>query len=151
MQTISFEEVLDKILATDGRYQREAYHFLREALDHTQKRILRAPREEPRHVTGQQLLEGIREYALDRFGPLTVTVFDEWGIRRCEDFGDIVFNMVESSLLAKTDKDSREDFRNGYDFDEVFRRPFRPKATARDLPCSRPAPPAPTSHTRELT
>jgi uncharacterized repeat protein (TIGR04138 family) len=128
MQTVSFEEVLEKIIAADPRFQREAYHFIREALDYTQKRILRTPKEELRHVTGQQLLQGIREFALEQFGPMAVTVFEEWGIRRCEDFGELVFNMVESSLLAKTEKDSRDDFRGGYDFTDAFRKPFQPES-----------------------
>src|SRR6266540_154736 len=104
MQTISFDEVLDRIVAADPRYHRDAYHFIREALDYTQRKILRTPREELRHVTGQQLLQGIREYASEQYGPMTVTVFAEWGISRCEDFGELVFIMVESSLLAKTEK-----------------------------------------------
>jgi uncharacterized repeat protein (TIGR04138 family) len=54
-------------------------------------------------------------------------VFEEWGIRRCEDFGEIVFNMVEIGLLGKTEKDSRADFQSGYDFDAAFRQPFRPE------------------------
>jgi uncharacterized repeat protein (TIGR04138 family) len=78
------------------------------------------------HVTGQQLLDGIREFALTQYGPMARTVLNEWGIRRCEDFGDIVFNMVEQGLLSKTDQDSREDFKGGYDFDSAFVWPFLP-------------------------
>jgi uncharacterized repeat protein (TIGR04138 family) len=59
---------------------------------------------------------------------MTLTVFSEWGIRTCEDFGEIVFNLVENSLLAKTKKDSREDFKGGYEFSEAFRKPFLPSA-----------------------
>ena len=77
-------------------------------------------------MTGQELLEGIRSFGLEQYGPMALTVFSEWGIRNCEDFGEIVFNMVENSLLAKTKKDSRDDFKGGYDFFEAFRRPFLP-------------------------
>jgi len=70
------------------------------------------------------LLDGIRQFALNQFGPMTVTVFEEWGVHNCRDFGEIVFNMVESSLLARTEKDTRDDFQNGYDFTETFRKPF---------------------------
>jgi uncharacterized repeat protein (TIGR04138 family) len=94
---------------------------------------------EMRHVSGQELLGGIRDYALAQFGPMTKMVFEEWGIKRCEDFGEIVFNMVEIGLLGKTDQDSREDFANGYDFDDAFRKPFLPAsriAASQDIPKS---------------
>jgi uncharacterized repeat protein (TIGR04138 family) len=72
------------------------------------------------------LLAGIRDYGLQQYGPMTLIVLHEWGIRSCEDFGEIVFNMVENALLAKTDKDSREDFKGGYKFEDAFRKPFLP-------------------------
>jgi uncharacterized repeat protein (TIGR04138 family) len=140
MNTANFDEALDLIIQKDPRYHREAYLFVREALDHTQKMVNKTTKSESRatadapaegrvrHVTGQELLAGIRSYALDQFGPMTLTVLNEWGVRRCEDFGEIVFNMVENLLLAKTKKDSREDFKGGYDFDEAFRQPFLPDA-----------------------
>jgi uncharacterized repeat protein (TIGR04138 family) len=128
MQEITFESALDSLLAKDPRYQRDAYHFVKDALDHTQKLVARQNREQMRHVSGQELLEGIRDYALTQFGPMTQMVFEEWGVKRCDDFGEIVFNMVEIGLLGKTDKDSRTDFQNGYTFDEAFRKPFLPKS-----------------------
>src|SRR5882757_8954723 len=128
MQQVSFEEVLEQILAKDTRYHRDAYFFVREALDHTQKVVVKETKGgQIRHVTPQELLSGIREYALDQFGPMAITVFEEWNIRSCKDFGEIVFIMVEHSLLAKTDKDTRADFEAGYDFYETFRKPFLPK------------------------
>ena len=131
MQAQSFEEAIEQIVAQDPRYERDAYCFLREALDHTQRMIGKAPKKnEIRHVSGQELLKGIREYALHQFGPMTSTVLEEWGIKCCEDFGEIVFNMVENKLLAKTEQDSREDFRNGYDFHDAFRKPFLPSHIA---------------------
>ena len=131
MQAASFEEAIDQIAAQDRRYHREAYFFLREALDHTQRMTGKLPKKnEVRHVSGQELLNGIREYALQQFGPMTLTVLEEWGIKCCLDFGEIVFNMVETKLLAKTEQDSREDFRNGYDFHEAFRKPFLPARIA---------------------
>lgn len=128
MQEFNWEEVLDQILDRDARYPRDAYLFVKDALDHTQKLVNKRSQGRIRHVSGQELLAGIREFALDQFGPMTATVFEDWGIRSCADFGEIVFNMVESKLLAKTDKDSREDFKDGYDFDVVFRQPFLPAA-----------------------
>lgn len=128
MQEVSFEQALARIQAKDPRYHRDAYSFVREALDHTQKTIAKNPRGRIRHVTGQELLSGIRAFALEQFGPMAKTVLEEWGIRSCKDFGDIVFNMVEVEWLAKTKTDSRADFENGYDFDEAFRKPFLPKS-----------------------
>ncbi len=126
MHEASFEEALGQILAKDPRFHRDAYFFVREALDHTQKSIVKENKGQMRHVSGQELLVGIREFALAQFGPMAITVFEEWGVRRSHDFGDIVFNMVETGWLAKTDKDTREDFQDGYDFIEAFRKPFLP-------------------------
>jgi len=133
MQEVNFDEALDQILAVDARYQREAYIFLREALDFTQKliskeMIKKENRNSVRHVSGVELLEGMRQYALQQFGPMAMTVLEEWGVRQCPDIGELVFNMVEAGLLAKTEKDSREDFRAGYDFTDAFRKPFWPKS-----------------------
>jgi uncharacterized repeat protein (TIGR04138 family) len=127
MQEVNFDEALEKILAKDSRFSRDAYVFLREALDFSQKLIGKESRGTIRHITGQELLDGIRQFALQQFGPMAVTVFEEWGVKNCRDFGDIVFNMVEIGLLAKTDKDSRDDFQNGYDFTDAFCKPFWPQ------------------------
>ena len=127
MQTQSFEDAVEQIVAKDPRYEREAYFFVREALDHTQRMIGKAPKKnEIRHVSGQELLNGIREYALQQFGPMTLTVLEAWGVKCCEDFGELVFNMVETRLLARTERDSRDDFKNGYDFHAAFRKPYLP-------------------------
>jgi uncharacterized repeat protein (TIGR04138 family) len=126
MHETSFEETLENLTAKDQRYHRDAYVFIREALDHTQKTTARDNRGRVRHVTGQELLAGIREYGLSQFGPMTMTVLAEWGVHNCQDFGEIVFNMVEHGLLAKTERDSRRDFEDGFDFFEAFRKPFLP-------------------------
>jgi len=135
MQTVSFEEALEQLLTRDTRYHRDAYLFVRDALDHTRKLLDREQREtraakraqiEEQHVTGQQLLAGVRELALQSFGPMTIAVFEEWGIHACPDFGEIVFIMVEHKLLKKTERDSRADFEDGYDFYEAFRKPYLP-------------------------
>ena len=138
MHEASFEEALDQIMVKDPRFQRDGYHFVREALDHTQKSVVKENKGQMRHVSGQELLAGIREFALAQFGPMTLTVFEEWGIHRSQDFGDIVFNMVETGWLAKTDKDTRDDFQDGYDFIEAFRNPFLP--TAKLNPVVTPSP-----------
>ncbi len=121
-----FNSALEPVLAQDPRFPREAYFFVREALDHTQELLAKRGGKLPRHVSGMELLDGIRDLAIKQFGPMAITVFDEWQIRRCEDFGEIVFNLVENKILSKTDEDSREDFKRGYDFTEAFRRPYLP-------------------------
>jgi uncharacterized repeat protein (TIGR04138 family) len=140
MQEVNFDTIVDIILTKDARYARDAYHFLKEALDFTQKFISKQNRGSVRHVTPAELLDGIRQFTLQQFGPMSVTVLEEWGVRNCHDFGEIVFNMVESGLLAKTEKDSREDFQNGYDFTEAFCKPFWPQCK-RDNPTKNPASP----------
>lgn len=124
MKKKSPENILETILRQDPRYAEEAYLFVRDALNHTVRQLDR-----PRHIAGQELLEGIREYALSEYGPVTRRVLAEWGIHQCLDFGHIVFNMVNEGLLGKTDEDSIEDFMNVYDFSDAFEQPFRPKPT----------------------
>jgi uncharacterized repeat protein (TIGR04138 family) len=142
MHEVSFEETLEKIRAKDPRYQREAYLFVREALDHTQKTIGKDARGRIRHVTGQELLTGIREFALQQFGPMAKMLLQEWGVHCCADFGEIVFNMIAVGWLAKTEKDSRTDFQDGYDFEEAFCKPFLPRSKQRlQTPQSKPAQP----------
>ncbi|MDD4101511.1 MAG: hypothetical protein PHU80_02620 [Kiritimatiellae bacterium] len=111
----------------DPRYNPDAYFFVVEALDSTVKEIRKKQPEHERHVTGKELLEGIRVFALDEFGPLAFTVFAEWGIHSTLDFGEIVFNLVECGRLGKTEKDSREDFKEVFDFEETFVKPFEPQ------------------------
>jgi uncharacterized repeat protein (TIGR04138 family) len=126
MQEKDFASMIEMVLKQDSRYHRDAYDFVREALDFTQKKVCKDTKKIIRHVSGQELLDGIREFALSQYGPMTLMVFDEWGIHRCEDFGEIVFNMVENGILSKTPTDTREDFKGGYDFQKAFRDPFLP-------------------------
>jgi uncharacterized repeat protein (TIGR04138 family) len=128
MQPVNFDEALDQVLARDPRYGRDAYIFLREALDYTQKAISKANRGKLRHISGQELLAGIRAYALAQYGPMALALLHEWGLTRCEDFGELVFNLIDQGVLSKTDKDSRADFAGMFDFEEAFRKPFLPAA-----------------------
>ena len=127
MQKIGFAEALDSIVATDPRYQREAYIFLRDALDFTTKQQKKAKGTTVRHVSGPELLDGVRNYALKEFGPMVPTVFESWGIRSTEDIGHMVFNLINAGIFGKTDEDSIEDFKNIYDFQEAFVKPFAPE------------------------
>jgi uncharacterized repeat protein (TIGR04138 family) len=132
MKPVHFDQVLDAVLAADKRYTREGYHFVREVLDHTQRRVHEAENPEcvtdNRHITGRQLLEGLREVALRQFGPMAYYVLDAWGIHRSEDVGEMVFNLVDygQGMFNKTQQDSREAFREAFNFEEVFRQPFLP-------------------------
>jgi uncharacterized repeat protein (TIGR04138 family) len=139
MQKIGFAEALDSIVASDPRYQREAYVFLRDSLDFTTKQQKKAKGTTVRHVSGPELLEGVRQYALKEFGPLVVTVFDNWGIRSCEDIGHMVFNLISAGIFGKTDQDSIEDFKAVYDFQDAFAKPYAPEKKV-EVPKSLPAP-----------
>lgn len=112
----------------DPRYARGAYHFLRQALDYSLKELhKRGELDKSNHLSGGQLLEGIRLYAINQYGPMARPVLEHWGIKECRDFGNIVFNLVESNVLGKTDQDSVEDFSGGYPFSKAFDQPFRPE------------------------
>src|SRR5881275_3687867 len=144
MQKIGFAEALDSIVANDPRYQRDAYAFLRDALDFSTKQQKKIKGVSVRHVTGPELLDGARRYALKEFGPMVMTVFDNWGIHSCEDIGNMVFNLIGAGIFGKTEEDSIEDFKNVYDFGEVFVKPFAPAKPAvanpsRQLPAPKPA------------
>lgn len=123
------QDLIDQIVKSDPRYPLEAYLFLREALDFTVK-AMNKPTEGPgRHVSGQQLLEGIRRFALQEFGAMALRVLASWNIRSCEDFGNLVFNLVDRGVLGKTEEDSIDDFIGGYDFETAFKSPFLPGAS----------------------
>jgi uncharacterized repeat protein (TIGR04138 family) len=106
---------LRRLVKERRRYPIEAYLFLYQALDTAQKVV-----GEKRHVSGPELLEGVRRLAVEQFGPLALMVFNHWGIRRTEDVGDMVFNLVDRDLMGKTDQDRREDFDAVFDFEEVL-------------------------------
>src|SRR5215213_7599160 len=143
MQKIGFAEALDSIVATDPRYSREAYVFLRDALDYTTKQRKKLKGAPVRHVAGPELLDGVRQYALKEFGPMVVTVLSYWGIRCCEDIGHMVFNLIGAGIFGKTEEDSIEDFKSVYDFEEAFVKPFEPqKSPLPQLPPALPAPKA---------
>lgn len=106
---------IQSILKKDKRYALEGYFFVLEAVNYTRKKFRKT-----KHVTGQELLEGIKELALVHYGAMAKVVFEHWGISRTVDFGYMVFNMVNEGVLSKTEEDSLSDFQNVYDFDAVF-------------------------------
>ncbi len=129
MQDLEFTEIVELICKEDNRFDRKAYNFVRQALDYTVKELKKKKPErtaKSAHVKGPELLAGIRAYALDQYGPLAKTVLNSWGVTRCPDFGDIVFNLIEYQVFSKTDTDQREDFADLYEFDDAFVKPFEP-------------------------
>ena len=113
-----YERTLDTVLTRDARYHRDAYFFVQAALDFYQRRHRSGRRAE--HVTGADLLCGIRELALDEYGPLAHLVLNHWGLLRGEDVGEIVYNLIDAGLMTKTEEDRREDFAGVMVFDEAM-------------------------------
>lgn len=111
---------MDTILAREPRYPLLAYQFVREALDDTVSRL-----PVRRHVSGRELLEGIRGYALDKYGPMARTVLNHWHIDSGEDIGRIVFLLIEAGVLSKTEEDTLEDFAGVMRFDDEFEKMYR--------------------------
>ena len=125
---------LAELLRRDGRYHRDAYFFVFEALRFAEEKLGlggmpsldEADPSEERHVTGQQLCEAIRQYAIQQYGMLAKNVLNEWGVRNTGDFGEIVFNLIDIGQMKKTDTDRREDFENVFDFGDGLQDAFHP-------------------------
>jgi uncharacterized repeat protein (TIGR04138 family) len=117
------DELFEKLRSLAPRYQEAAYLFVLAALNHVLERLT-----EPRHISGRELAEGVRDLALERFGPMARTVLEHWGIERTEDVGAIVFALVECNVLIKQEEDSPADFADVYDFDEAFETPYPRRA-----------------------
>ncbi len=117
---VSAAEKFRLLLESDRRYDAEAYNFLYEALDYTLKHVVSPRGRQSQHVTGQELLEGVRRYSIEQFGCLARPVLENWGVHATADFGEMVFNLVSQDLMGKQESDSKDDFRDVYDFREVF-------------------------------
>lgn len=134
---------LRKLALKDGRYAPEAFAFLFESLDHA---IRLAGREEAegqdRHVSGRELLAGLRQHASELFGPLAAEVWRRWGIRESLDWGRIVFLLVEAGMLNRQEHDTIDDFRSDLDFDQAFVRSYRPRLPPELFPRGGPERPA---------
>ena len=112
---MDFRRKVEQIIGVDPRYKPDAYEFVMQALWFTQRKLNRRG-----HISGKELLEGIREFGPDQYGPMTKTVFNHWGVKTTDDFGEIVFNMLESGLMGKSESDCCDDFKGVYDFNEAF-------------------------------
>lgn len=111
-----------ELLQQDQRYHIEAYQFVREALAYAQE-TLKMPSRGPvgeHHITGQQLCEAIRKYALEQFGYMAITVLNSWGVHSTGDFGEIVYNLIKIQHMKKSESDRREDFDDVFDFATAF-------------------------------
>ena len=130
MQNLDFAEVVALICKEDARFDRKAYDFVRHGLDYTVKELKKKDSSRATrtlHVSGGELLDGLRAFALDQYGPLAKTVLNAWGVNSCADFGDIVFNLIEYNVFSKTENDRKEDFTEVFSFEDAFVKPFKPK------------------------
>jgi uncharacterized repeat protein (TIGR04138 family) len=143
MQARQFEQSVVSILKRDKRFDPHAYFFLKDALDFTLKRVAETNGGQARHVSGPELLVGFRDFSLEQFGPMASTLMNEWGVRKCQDVGDMVFHLIEEQVFGKQDSDCREDFSEAFDFEDSLVAPF--------LPQRRRAAPADKPRTAKLT
>jgi len=110
---------MDRLRERNPRYRETAYIFLISALHFVLQRL-----DETRHITGPELAEGVRDLAIERFGPMARTVLEHWGICSTVDVGEIVFALVDCGILIKQDEDCIDDFLGVFDFEEVFERDY---------------------------
>jgi len=109
------EELLTRLQERNPRFHARSYEFVMHALQSVIQSL-----DEPRHISGRELTEGVRELAIGRYGLLAKAVLEHWGIHGTEDVGRVVFAMVEHGLLVKEDDDTPEDFADLFDFEEAF-------------------------------
>lgn len=127
MHASAFQDAISVIVDRDSRFDPDAYFFLKEALDFTVKRAKEKNEGENRHVSGPELLEGFRDFAIEQFGPMSITLLREWGVKRCTHVGEMVFALIGEQVFGKQDSDTLEDFGDIFDFQEAFISPFLPR------------------------
>lgn len=127
------DQAIAKLREQDSKYAPAAYHFIRRSLDHSLRKLKREDADCPAHVSGKELLEGFRELALAEFGPLAKTVLEDWGITKCAEVGEIVFQLVSMGVLGKNENDRIDDFEEFWSFAEAFEIPFQPQALPKPL------------------
>lgn len=110
-----FIDLVEEICSQDKRYKPDAYEFVLQGLNFTQNKLKKQA-----HVTGKELALGLRDYAIEEYGALAQRVLSHWGINQTQDFGEIVFSMIEKKLLSKSDEDYLADFNSVYDFNQTF-------------------------------
>jgi len=114
-KTTNLHETIQTVAERHGLYRVEAYLFVLEALENVLTQL-----DEPGHISGQKLLDELKDLARDRYGLMALAVLNEWGVHSTLDFGRIVFHLVNAELLTKTPDDSLIDFIDHYDFQKVF-------------------------------
>jgi len=110
-----FSKKIEEIAQKDSRYKPDAYGFVMQALWFTQQKLKRSG-----HITAREFLEGVRDFGLNQYGPMTKNVFEHWGIKGTSDFGEVIFNMIDSGLMKKSEEDNRGDFKDVYNFEEAL-------------------------------
>jgi len=119
MDEIDFEsDGFEDVVAKDPRYNARAYALLMDVIHYLGAN--------GKHMGAEDILDEFRERTLDQYGPMSYTVLSEWGLTRCEDIGEMMFNLVEARRVAKDENDSPEGFVGGYDFKEAFLGPYEP-------------------------
>lgn len=126
MAALTLEMKLEELAHADRRYALEAYQFVFEALDYVLAHPGCRKSTASRHITVTELLEGMRRFGLSHYGPLARCVFESWGVYSTEDFGEIVFRLIDSRLLHQGEHDRKEDFSGAFDFREAFDEGYRP-------------------------
>jgi uncharacterized repeat protein (TIGR04138 family) len=130
---------LQQILEKDSRYPLEAYQFVSMAVNLISKKITaRRKTGRTRHISGLQLLNGMKELLLEKYGCMTIEVLSAWNIHRTDDIGDIVFNLAEVKLLGTSENDSKEDFCDRFNFHAAFAAPFTPNKRLKPMPVIHP-------------
>ncbi|HCE44724.1 MAG TPA: hypothetical protein DET40_14375 [Lentisphaeria bacterium] len=124
MNDLKFKEAVDQIVREDPRYSPEAYEFISKAVVFTMLNLER-DKSPNHHVTGKELLEGFRQYAIQEFGPMAGEILKSWGLTDSNAVGNVVFNLVNRQLLGKSENDTLSDFKGGFDFEKAFSEPFK--------------------------
>ncbi|MCG3178993.1 MAG: hypothetical protein BIFFINMI_01323 [Phycisphaerae bacterium] len=120
------QKSIEDILLANGHYPPEAFAFVQRGLAWTVEQLGRSEKPEgERHVSGQELSRGLCNFALHEWGLLARTVLESWNVRRTDDFGKIVFYLIENSLMQKQPEDSIEDFHAVYEFLPAMDRTYR--------------------------
>lgn len=125
----SFEDAVERIVQRDSRFSAKAYIFLRDALDFTIQRVMDNEKGGERHVSGMELLEGFRDFALEQFGPMASTVIDEWGIKTGRNVGEMVFLLIDEQIFSKQPGDSLDDFNGMKNMRKILLKPFEVQVT----------------------
>ncbi|HVS34526.1 MAG TPA: Minf_1886 family protein [Gemmataceae bacterium] len=128
---------IEELVRRDPRYAPEAYEFVFDALSYATRRLGRIRAEAARtetggasdeHVSVADFLEGARELAVRDFGLMAPAVFRAWGVRRTDDFGDIVFNLIAAGLMDPTAADDRAAFHDRFDLQDGLMQDYRIEA-----------------------